>query len=146
MPLVFRVDHEARVIVAAGYGTLTDGEVLGYHRQISALSETIGYDELIDMTDVTNVSMPSSDWVRELVVVTAGKDAARGPSKLAIVAPGDLAYALGRMFQTEWELDERSKKVVGVFRTMAEASAFLGIDRELALPTSPPPPTRRSPA
>jgi len=134
MPLVFRLDHEARVIVAAGYGRLTDSEVFGYQRGIFALEDAIGYDELVDMTHVNEISLPSTERVRELAALAAGMDAIHGNSKLAIVAPGDLAFALGRMFQTVRELDPRTTTEVGVFRTMKEALAFLKIDHPLPLP------------
>jgi hypothetical protein len=135
MPIVFRLDHEARVVVAAGYGTLTDEEVFGYQAKIFALDEAIGYDELIDMSHVTEIALPSADRVRDLASLAAGMDATRGNSKFAIFAPGDLAFALGRMFQTTRGLDPRSTTEVGVFRTMGEALAFLGLERPLTLPT-----------
>jgi hypothetical protein len=135
MPLVFRLDHEARVIVAAGYGRLTDDEVFGYQRQTFELEEAIGYDELIDMTHVEQIALPSTNRVRELAALAVGMDATHGGSKLAIVAPGDLAFALGRMFQTTRGLDPRSTTEVGVFRTMEDALAFLRLDHPLTLPT-----------
>ena len=33
MPISYRVDHEARVVVAAGHGVLTDADVCGYQRE-----------------------------------------------------------------------------------------------------------------
>ncbi len=134
MPLAFRLDREAHVIVAAGYGTLTDEQVFDYQHQISSRDDTIGYDELVDVTHVKEIRLPSTDRVRDLAAVAAGTDAARGSSRLAIVAPSDLAFALGRMFQTNRELDARSRREVGVFRTTKEALAFLRIDHPLALP------------
>jgi hypothetical protein len=46
-------------------------------------------------------------------------------SRFAIVAPADVAFGLGRMYQAYRTLDRRSTKEVGVFRTMREALAFL---------------------
>jgi hypothetical protein len=134
MPLFVRIDPEKRLVVVAGYGTLTDDEVFAYERDYARRSDTIGFDELADLSHVTGITLPSTDRVGDLVTEAAGKDALRGTNKLAIVAPGDLAYGLGRMFQTRRELDSRSTKIVGVFRTMAEAIVFLGLDHEPALP------------
>ena len=134
MPLTFRLDRKAHVIVAAAYGTLTDDQVFDYQREISSRNDTIGYDELVDVTHVKEIALPSTDRVRELAALAAGTDALRGSSRLAIVAPGDLAFALGRMFQTNRELDARSRREVGVFRTTKEALAFLRIDHPLAMP------------
>jgi hypothetical protein len=135
MPLVFRLDHEARVIVAAAYGTLTDEEVFGYQKRMFSMDEAIGYDELIDLTHVKEIRLPSTERVRDLAASAAEMDVIHGNSKLAVVAPGDLAFALGRMFQSLRGLDPRSTTEVGVFRTMDEALAFLEIDHPLALPT-----------
>ena len=134
MPFAVRLDHEARVVVVAGYGTLTDEQVFGYQRQIASLTEAVGYDELIDMTHVKEIALPSTDRVRDLAAMAAGDDAAQQGSKMAIVAPGDFAFALGRMFQSIRELDPRSTKQVGVFRSTKEALAFLKIDGPLPLP------------
>jgi hypothetical protein len=134
MPLTFRLDRKAHVIVAAAYGTLTDDQVFDYQREISSRNDTIGYDELVDVSHVKEIALPSTDRVRELAALAAGTDALRGSSRLAIVAPGDLAFALGRMFQTNRELDARSRREVGVFRTTKEALAFLRIDHPLAMP------------
>jgi hypothetical protein len=135
MPLAYRIEHEKRLIVAAGYGILTDDDVFGHEREISARADTVGYDELIDVTHVTRIALPSPERVRDLAAEAAAKDESRGSSKIAIVAPGDFAYGLGRMFQTRRALDSRSKTAVGVFRTMAEALAFLEIDTTPTLPT-----------
>lgn len=134
MPIVYRLDHQARVIVAAGYGTLTDDQVFSYQREISAREDALGYDELVDMTHVKEIALPSTDRVRELAALAAGSDASRGKSKFAIVAPGDLAFALGRMFQSNRESDARSTREVGVFRTTKAALTFLGVDHPLPLP------------
>jgi hypothetical protein len=53
-------------------------------------------------------------------------DAASLTSKLAIIAPQDDAYGLGRMYAAYRELDTRSRKHVEVFRSVKEAWAFLG--------------------
>jgi hypothetical protein len=135
MPLVFRLDHDARVIVTAGYGTLTDDEAFEYQRQTGSLEEAIGYDELVDMTRVTHIALPSPERVNDLAAAAAGMDAVRRSAKFAVVAPDDLAFGLGRMFQTRRELEPGSTTEVGIFRTMEEALAFLGVDRPLVPPT-----------
>jgi hypothetical protein len=53
---------------------------------------------------------------------------------MAVVAPDNLAYGLGRMFQAYRELDRRSTKEVGIYRTMEEALAFLGLEHPLEMP------------
>jgi hypothetical protein len=135
MPLVFRLEHEARVIVTAAYGTLTDDEVFGYLRQIGSREDAIGYDEFVDLTHVTHIAVPLTERVGDVVSAAAKLDEVRRTSRSAIVAPDDLAFGLGRMYQTRREMEPGSTTEVGVFRTSEEALAFLRIDHPLDPPT-----------
>ena len=136
MPIRYRVDHEARLVVAAGFGRIGDAEVFGYQAEIASRADIRGYDELMDMTGATGFDVPSPERVRELARVAASTDMADSPSRFAIVAPGDAAFGLGRMFQIHRGLDPRSVRRVGVFRSMDEALAFLGLEHA----PSPPAP------
>ena len=127
MPITYRVDHARRIVFATGSGTLTDSDVFGYQGEVWSRPDLRGYDELVDMTGVEHIVVPSADRVRELAKVSASMDAATS-SKFAIIAPATLAYGLGRMFQTYREMETRSTKEVGVFRNQHEAFAFLGIE------------------
>ncbi len=138
MPITYRVDHENRIVVARGYGTFTDEDVFGYQRQVWSRSEVAGYDELVDMTLVTKIALPSVQRVQDLASVSAQMDQASAPSRFAVVAPDDLAYGLGRMYQAYRESERGSRKTVSVFRTLAEALRFLDADPSLALPPLPP--------
>lgn len=89
----------------------------------------MGYDELVGMTYVSEIELP---WVQRV------QDLASAPSRFAIVAPGDLAFGLGRMFQTYRECEKGSTKDVKVFRNLEEALAFLKIKEAPPLPPLPP--------
>jgi hypothetical protein len=134
VPIRFRVDAQAKVVVAAAYGTLTDDDVFGYQLGVWSRPDLAGYDELIDMTRVEEITLPSTARVRELAVTSAEMDDPARSSRFAIVAPDDFAFGLGRMFQTYRELDGRSTKEVGVFRTVAEALTFLDVEGPLEMP------------
>ena len=95
MPIVYRVDHAKRLVVARGYGVFSDADVFGFQREAWSRKDVVGYDEFIDMTDVTEIPLPSTQRVQDLASVAAHMDLASAPSKFAIVAPGDLAYGLG---------------------------------------------------
>jgi hypothetical protein len=84
-----------------------------------------GYDELIDMRDVERIELPSPDRVMDLARYSARMEGSTLPSKLAIIAPKDLAFGLGRMYQAQRGLEHRSTKQVGVFRSLEEALGFL---------------------
>ncbi len=138
MPITYRVDHERRVVVARGYGVITHDDLFGYQRAAWSGSDVVGSVELVDMTDVSEIIPPSADHVQALATVAAHMDLASTPSRFAIVAPGDNAYGLGRMFQAYRESETRSTKAVGVFRTFSEALEFLRINHPLPLPPIPP--------
>lgn len=134
MPIAYRIDHAARLVIAAGHGTFTHDDVMGYQHAVWSRPELRGYDGLIDMTHVTQIALTSTDRVREVATLAAGMDDPAITTKFAIVAPATIAYGLGRMFGTYRELDPRSTRKVGVFRTMPEALAFLGVGKPLEMP------------
>ena len=126
MPISYRIDWNARRVIATASGILTDEDVFGYQRDAWSRADVAGFDEIVDMTDVNNVELPvpSSDRMRALSAESAVMDAPQ-PSRFAIVAPGDLTYGLGRMYAVYRETDRRSTKTVRVFRSMDEAVAWL---------------------
>ncbi len=128
MPIQFQVDHERRVVLADGSGTLTDGDVFGYQREVWSRADVRGYHELMDMTAVESIEPPSPERIRELAELSAHMDARSTPTRFAIVAPSTIAFGLAKMFQAQRDLQKRSTKDVGVFRTRSEALAFLGLD------------------
>jgi len=127
MPIRYRIDPERRLVVTRGYGTFTDPEVFQYQQEVWSRAELAWYDELVDMTHVQEIAVPHPDRVRELSELAAKMDMPGIPSKMAILAPDDHAFGLGRMFQAYRKLDPRSKKQVEVFRTLPEAMEFLGL-------------------
>jgi hypothetical protein len=134
MPIAYRIDHDARVVVAAGHGVLTDADVFNYQRDVWSRSDLAGYNELIDMGRVEEIALPSTDRVRDLAKLAAEMDDKTSHSRMAVVASADLAFGLGRMFQAYRELEGPGTKEVGIFRTMEEALDFLKIDHPLRLP------------
>jgi len=134
MPLVYRVDHDARIVLVLGSGTLTDTDIFSYQTAVWSRPEVAGYDELVDMSLVTEIVVPTKDRVRDLATLSATMDDKSTTSRFAIVAQTDVAFGLGRMYQTYRALDRRSTKEVGVFRTMREALAFLRRDTALVMP------------
>jgi hypothetical protein len=137
VPITYRVDHDRKLVVARGYGVFLAGDIFGYQRDVWSRDDVAGYDELVDMTYVSEVDLPSAQRIRDLASVAAGMDVRSSPSRFAIVAPSDLIYGLGRMFQVYRESEPRSSKAVGVFRTIAEAVAFLNLADVPPLPPVP---------
>lgn len=126
MPIDVRIDHERKLVVARVHGAMSDEETFGYQRRVWSDPEVAGYDELVDMTAVGAIHLPSSARARELAALSASMDIPGPETKMAIIAPTDEAFGLGRMFEMMRELQPGSRRKVGVFRTEAEAMAFLG--------------------
>jgi hypothetical protein len=85
-----------------------------------------GYDELVDMSRVEHFAEPSSESVRRLAELSARMDPPAASARFAIVAPQDVAFGLGRMYETYRALNQRSTKQVAVFRDRAAATRWLG--------------------
>lgn len=130
MPIDYYINHSRRLVIARGSGTFTESDVLGYQREVWSRPDVAGYHELVDMSDVREIALPASasSSLHQLATEAAAMDQPGTASKLAIVAPERLAFGLGRMYQAYRELDPRSTKQVGVFRTLIEAMSFLGIE------------------
>jgi hypothetical protein len=130
MPIDYYIDHGRRLVVARGRGVFTDADAFGYQREVWSRPEVAGYDELVDMTAVEEIAtpVPAGPRIQQLAGVAAAQDPPTSAGKFAIVAPGPLAFGLAREYKTYRELDARTKKQVEVFRSIAEALSFLGIE------------------
>ena len=137
MPIAHRVDSAARVVVAVGYGVVTDADVFAYQRSVWSRPDVVGYSELIDMSQVTEFETPPTSRVRELAALAVGMDGAATTTRLAILAPGDIAYGLARMYQSHRELHPGSRKDIEVFRSIEEALAYLGLESPVRMPEIP---------
>jgi hypothetical protein len=127
VPIEYRIDHGRRLVVARGLDTLTGEDVFGYQREVWSKPEVAGYDELVDMTAVREIALASPHRMRDLAALSAAMDHFPNGGKFAIVAPQDLAFGLGRMYEAYRSLDSRSTKQVQVFRNWPDALAFLGV-------------------
>lgn len=132
MPLDYEIDHTRRVVIARGHGVLGEDDFFEYQKDVWSREEVRGYDELVDMRAVDEVILPTSERMRALASLSAGHDIKRGTiqganTKLAVIAPQDFAYGLGRMYEAYRSFQPGSTKEVAVFRTAPEALAFLGL-------------------
>jgi len=125
LPIDFDIDHERRLVTARGRGTVTHEDVYAYQLRVWGKADVAGYDELVDMSGVEEISIPSMDSIPRLADLAARMDPPDMSSRLAIVAKDDFAFALGRMYETYRGLDPRSTKEARVFRSLPEALAYL---------------------
>jgi hypothetical protein len=135
VPIDFEIDHERRLVTARGRGTVSYDEVYSYQLQVWGKANVAGYDELVDMSGVEEIAIPSMDSIPKLATLSAQMDTPDVTSKLAIVVKDDFAFALGRMYETYRGLDPRSTKQARVFRSLPEALAYLGSENSLTSTT-----------
>jgi hypothetical protein len=127
VPIEYRIDHERRLVTARGYGIFSDEDVFRYQSEVWSRLGVVGYEELVDVSQVERIELPSPERVKELAKFSARMDPRSSSSRLAVVAPSEFAFGLARMYEAYRNLDDRSTKMVSVFRSMDEALAFLGI-------------------
>lgn len=130
MPIAHSIHHQRKLVVAQGRGTLTGTDISDYQKGVWSDPEIACYDELVDMTHVEHIALESIGRVYQLAQVSAAMDQPSFRTKFAIIAADDMAFGLGRMYQTYRALDSRSTKEVGVFRSWDEALAFLGCNAD----------------
>ena len=126
MPLEYRIDRERRVVFATATRTLSDEDVFAYQREVWSRSDLTGYDEIVDVGLAEDLVVSSGDRVRALADLASAMDVPGASSRLAIVAPQDLAYGFARMFETYRTMSQSGAKVVSVFRSMQAALDWLG--------------------
>ncbi|HKQ97978.1 MAG TPA: hypothetical protein VJV75_08890 [Candidatus Polarisedimenticolia bacterium] len=125
MPIDYVIDHDHRLVRARGSGIFTDEDVFNYQKTVWSRDDVRGYDEVLDMTDVRHIALPSFGRIRDVANLSVTKDDPKRVTKFAIVAPGDVAYMLGKLYKAIRSATSGSTRKVGVFRTADEAMAFL---------------------
>jgi hypothetical protein len=125
MPLEYRIDHERRTVFATATKRLSDDDIFAYQRKVWAGGEFMGYDEVVDLSPAEDLVLSSEDRIRELAELATSMEAHGAPSKVAIVAPRDLAYGFARMFETYRTMGPGVQKRVSVFRSLPEAMEWL---------------------
>jgi hypothetical protein len=131
MPFTYRIDPKRRLVIARGSGIMKDQDFFGYQQDVWSRPEVAGFDELVDMTNVAQILLPSVERVRDLAELGAHMAKGWPVSRLAIVAPGDLAFGLGRLFEIARQNATPGGKPVEVFRALPDALAWLGIKGDL---------------
>lgn len=122
MPIAYRVDAARRCILTVAEGTLTDAELLDHARRIESDPQTDpSFDEVVDISAVRGFG-PSTETVRSAAdVLRTGKRPGKS-GRIAIVAPSDAGFGVGRMFEA---FSGEGEHRVRTFRSREEALAWL---------------------
>src|SRR5262249_44255536 len=117
MPIRYNIDTGQRVVLATPYGLLTDTEVFDYQKEVWSRPDISGYNELVDMTGVSQIASVSGARLEELARLSSSMDPPASSSRLAIVATTDLHFGLARMYQARREMASKGAREVRVFRS-----------------------------
>ena len=131
MPVSHEIDAERRLVIARGHGVLTYDDIVAYQTEVWSRPEVVGFDEIVDNSDVERIAYRSPRYVAELAELGANMDSER-ETLLAIVSPDYGSYGLARMYQTYRGLQSKGKKKVALFRSFEEASQWIASERRLA--------------
>ena len=125
MPISYSIDHQRNLVRTAATGILTDEDVLRHKRALMADPQfKAGMRELSDVRAIEDLRVTPAG-VRSMVAVDGVSADKLAAYRLAIVASGDTTFGMARMCQLMTAANVRH---VGVFRSLAEAAGWLGID------------------
>lgn len=133
MPVSYQIDHSRGIIHTKCSGDVTLAEVLDHFRVLSSDPECPArLDVLLDLSECT--SETDSEQLRTVShAIASVRDRVRFGA-CAIVAPTDLLFGIGRMFEA---VAEERFRVTHVFRSVAQADAWLGSQRSSAPASAP---------
>ena len=123
MPVSFRIDKSLGLVFTTAEGVLTVQDILTHlHRLRDEPDFGPSYDQLIDLRDVIEFSVSGA----EMRTISRHHLFNEG-SRRAIVAESKITFGMARMYQMLRETYGKPD-VVRVFRDMAEARCWLGLD------------------
>ena len=125
MPIEYHIDHGRRLVLASARGKLTAEDFFIYKRNVWSLPEVRGFNELVDASKIEEISSITIEKISELAKLSANMDDTTIATKLAILTSDTFHYGLGRLYEVFRNMNPRSTKKVGVFRTMQEAIDWL---------------------
>ena len=121
MPIEYHIDHGRRLVLASASGKLTAEDFFNYKRNVWALPDVRGFNELMDARKLEEILSLTFEKISELAKLSANMDDNTLSTKLAIVASGTFLYGMGRLYEAFRTVNPKSTKKVSVFRTMQEA-------------------------
>jgi hypothetical protein len=121
MPLSYRIDAEAGMLLIVGEGAITQPERLEAMREWLHDPEfRPGLRTLCDSSAAS--STPTMAELQQIVALVARHAASIGKKKLAVIAPRPVTFGVARQFQT---LADDGPLDVGVFKDRRAALGWL---------------------
>ena len=121
MPVSYRIDKSLGLVFTTAEGVLTVQDILTHlHRLRDDPDVDSSCDQLIDLRDVIEFAASTAE-----MQTIADHNLFNERSRRAIVAETDMSFAMARMYEM---LRESKPDQIMVFRDMAEARRWLGLD------------------
>lgn len=125
MPLSYEIDREQRIVLVTLSGRVTEAEVFGYQWEVWSKPENLGFGEMVDLSQVTDVETVTSEKFAELARLSCTMEDAVAETPLAIVAVTPFQFGLARMYQNHRDMVKGSTKIVRLFRSRDEAMEWV---------------------
>lgn len=123
MPIDIQIDTLRQRIMTRAYGRLTGDDLRDYYRRLHVHPDYLpNMAELWDASEVNDLVGLDAGDVRDFSMFTELYTDHGTPVPVAIVAPGDVAYGLARMYEM---LQTNSINRLRVVRGRDEAEAWL---------------------
>jgi hypothetical protein len=120
MPLRFRIDHAADLVITTAEGRVSVEELHAHAREL-ARTPNRPLRELVDFSDCVEISVPT-EAVRLTAKSLSDDDENAPGSRVAMVANADAVFGMLRLFRVH---REHSDVAITVFRDRDEALRWL---------------------
>lgn len=129
MPVLHKIDDDAKLITTIWSGDAVDSELLDalakYLQNIKSLPLYASYNEIVDLTGASNFLL-SSDGIKKLAHLASIYDPQGVKTKLAIVVNKPIAFGLARMYEIYRSLLPSGSKEVRVFKNYQDCLQWIG--------------------
>lgn len=125
MPIEYKVDLERHLIISTAGNRLTKEEFMDYIQQITSYRQTGVFDQLVDLSAVQEVDLPTTKILQSFVKIATRADKPNYVSKLAIVATSDLIFGLSRAYAAYRDMENSSTTKVAILKSLDAAVLFL---------------------
>jgi hypothetical protein len=125
VPISYRIDKAARVVVCTHTGKTSDTDFIQTYTSLFNDPEyEAGIPKLIDLRKADSVGRSGNALMVIGDVLKRQYAGSSVKTRIAIVAPADLSFGLGRMYDM---LTNDAPQKVGVFRSVEKAVEWLGV-------------------
>lgn len=115
MPEFYTIDKERRLVLTTGSGVITLADAVSHMDKLSKDPDfDPSFSQIVDFTQVTRIEL-SADEIRRL----AQRTIFSVTSRRAFIAPDEVAFGIGRMFQILRGLE--GEQGIRIFRSLEEA-------------------------